>query len=334
MDFENPDMPSYNNRMYLSLLTKNYVSPVLETASSRFDKEGKKLINDVSDMMKNSRTIFITADMAYRRGYFSRALQYYSLVEKTVSGEQFTDGDQLVNTVGNIAHCHRHLNHYDDALECYNKALELNEWTTNIKRRIHFLRCLSLVYIGQLRYKLAQQTIDEALNLCSTHLPKYHAEVAELLFVRGEVYREKCEFTEALVFYYQAREMQLSQKNLPVHRAILARLHSSIGLTLSALEGCHARALEESENALRLLQSVYPDGAHEALIRKYEQNLQDAKEKFARIEGISLSSVVSTSFPSSYPPAILTMKDIEGRQVYSYEPYSDEKCKLCVLIYS
>jgi tetratricopeptide (TPR) repeat protein len=269
---------------------------------------GKSVMERLERVLEQNSAIIKLADMAFRRGQLSRAAMYYERIFKECLDDR-AETELKINLSANIAHCYRFMNDNEKALESYLGALQQNEQSINVNRRVHLLKGLALVYKCQRRYKQAFEAIDEALSLC----PSEHVEYADLLFAKGEIYQNQHLLGEALPLLLQGFELRLEQKNPSAHPASIARMHFCLSAAFDATEQ-YKEALGHAEKAWALIQRVYPDGCFLDLIRQYEQNVADIRFKlhlpFDRHMQIELSKT-----------------EFDGRKKYTHEPYSDDKGK-------
>lgn len=142
---------------------------------------------------------------------------------------------------------HRHIGHYNDALECIQKAL--SQAPPDCEWRPHILEEAGRIYRIQGKYNAALETLQEALSW--TEHKQQESQQGRLYGLIGEVLHQKGEHSEAKVYYQQS--LEVAKQHGDRHGEIEAICHVA---ALELDQGNTADALQHVEHCLRLAREV------------------------------------------------------------------------------
>ena len=172
--------------------------------------------------------------------------------------------DQLANQITNhmsLGGLYRELGRFDEALQSYNRVLEIAESLGNILARMQALYNTGLLYIEMQEYDLAMQNFRESLDLSienNIFIGSYFNQIG-----MGNVHRERGEFNRAIELYEAALTVAQNANATEFIRGTLENLYET-----NELAGDTLRAYTYLKQYSALTDSISRSDREEALARQ------------------------------------------------------------------
>jgi serine phosphatase RsbU (regulator of sigma subunit)/Flp pilus assembly protein TadD len=211
---------------------------------SRIDSLKSVLKQNPADTIRITCLIFLGQEYLYSTP--DTAILYYKeAVLKSKSLPPPLNEKYAAAAIGQLGTCHYLIGDYAEALDCYSKAVRIDEKTGNRSGLAKHLGSLGIVYKEQGNYPKALEHYLKALKISEELDNKYL--VATWLANIGIVYHEQHDYPRALSYYDRSSRMAELLKN----RQLQANNISNSG-TVYTEQGDNKKALECGLKALRI----------------------------------------------------------------------------------
>ncbi|CAF1431081.1 unnamed protein product [Adineta steineri] len=201
-------------------------------------------------------------NLLVKTSHFHKAEELYEVL----LGQSSSESDKALY-YNNLATVKNHQGNYEQAIEYYEKALEIQEKTLPAN---HSDLATSYNNIGNVYEKMGEYSktllfYEKALGIWEKTLPANHSNLATSYNNTGSVYEKMGEYSKALSFYEKALGIQ--GKTLPANHPSLATSYHSIGSVYNNM-GEYTKALLFYEKALGILEKTLPAN-HPNLAQSY-----------------------------------------------------------------
>ncbi|CAF1352934.1 unnamed protein product [Adineta steineri] len=189
-------------------------------------------------------------------GHFHKAEELYKVLLEQTSNE--SDKGLYYSNLGAVKY---HQADYEQAIEYYEKALEIQE---NTLPENHSYLAISYnniagVYMDRKEYSKALSFFEKALVVDEKILPENHPDLATCNNNIGLVYMNMGEYLKALSFFEKTCRIQ--QKTLPANHPSLATFYSNMGAVCLNM-GEYPKALSFYEKVLEIQEKTLPENHH------------------------------------------------------------------------
>ncbi|CAF1260068.1 unnamed protein product [Adineta steineri] len=201
-------------------------------------------------------------ELLLKIGQFIKAKEFYNTLLEQISDEG--EKEIYYNQLGII---HWKQGDYDQAIEYYEKVLEIREKTLplNHPSLVTSYNDIGNVYTYVGAYSKALSVYEKALEINEKTLPSNHPDSASSYNNIGRMHNSMGEYAKAVSSHEKALEIR--EKILPLNHPDLATSYSNIGLVYDNM-GEYSKALSFNEKALEIKQKTLPSN-HPDLATSY-----------------------------------------------------------------
>ncbi|CAF1457188.1 unnamed protein product [Adineta steineri] len=226
------------------------------------DEQLRQLTNFISGEVGNARGLGRLGNLLLKTGHFDKAEELHKVLLEQPSNE--SDKGFYYNNLGTAKY---HQGDYDQAIEYYEKALEIWEQTlpADHPSLATSYNNIGGVYVDMGEYSKALSFYEKALTIKEQTLPANHPSLATSYSNIGLVYYNMGEYSKALLFFEKALKIQ--EKILPSNHPDLATSYSNIGSVYNSI-GEYSKALSYYEKALEIEEKTLPAN-HPSLATSY-----------------------------------------------------------------